>query len=389
MIPRQAADTLLEKASYYPVLAITGPRQSGKSTLAKSLFASKPYCSLEDHDTRQFATEDPRRFLAQFSHGAVLDEVQHCPELFSYLQTIVDAQHQQGLFILTSSQQFGFLAKITQSLAGRVGFIQLLPLTLSELQHVKQEPQSLEDLLFNGLYPSIYQKKIPPNHWFSDYIMTYIERDVRQLINIQDLTTFRRFLQMCAMRTGQLLNLSSLASDCGITHNTAKAWISVLEASYILYLLPPHFKNFNKRLTKSPKLYFYDTGLACALMGIQHSAQLITHSHRGAIFETWVIGELIKQRYNKGLLSNLYFWRDSQGHEVDVIAELGEALLPVEIKSGQTITDDYFKGLAYWQKLNGALPLPWLVYAGNSSQTRRQAEIISWQNISSLCGAIT
>ena len=388
MFRRQAAAILREKAKHYPVVAITGPRQSGKSTLAKTEFADKPYCSLEDMDIRQFANEDPRRFLAQYPDGAVLDEVQHCPTLFSYLQTRVDTENRQGLFILTSSQQFGLIANITQSLAGRVGFIQLLPFSLSELQSAKRAPATIEELLFNGTYPPIYHRQVSPMHWLSDYIMTYIERDVRQLINVHDIGTFRRFLQMCAMRTGQLLNLSSLANDCGITHNTAKAWISVLEASYILHLLPPHFKNFNKRLIKAPKLFFYDSGLACILMGIQNSEQLKLHPQRGALFETWVVSELIKQRFNHGLLSNLYFWRDSQGHEVDVIAELGNELLPIEIKSGQTITEDYFNGLKYWQQLNGEKPLPWLVYAGDLTQSRKQVEIIGWEHIEQLCGRI-
>jgi uncharacterized protein len=385
MFKRCAASTLKAKSKHYPVLAITGPRQSGKSTLAKTLFADKPYCSLEDIDHRQFAAEDPRGFLAQYPDGAVLDEVQRCPELFSYLQSVVDAQSRQGLFVLTSSQQFGFLANITQSLAGRVGFVQLLPFTLGELQAGSHAPASIEKLLFNGFYPPIYDRKIPPGSWLGDYITTYIERDVRQLINVQNLASFRRFLQMCAARTGQLLNLSSLANDCGITHNTAKAWISVLEASYILFLLPPHFRNFNKRLVKSSKLYFYDTGLVSALMGIQTSHQLITHPQRGAIFETWVASELIKHRFNQGLLSNLYFWRDSQGHEVDIIAEQGNDLVPIEIKSGQTITTDYFTGLQYWQTLNGQGPKPWLVYAGKQNQKRNDVEVIGWHDIERLC----
>ncbi len=319
MLRRQAGETILEKAKYYPVLAITGPRQSGKSTLAKLLFPQKPYCSLEDLDHRQFAIDDPRGFLAQFPEGAILDEVQHYPALFSYLQSLVDDQKQFGLFILTGSQQFGLLSKITQSLAGRVGSIQLLPFTLSELQAADCAPATVEKLLFSGCYPPIYDRKIPPSSWYSDYIMTYIERDVRQLVNVQDLRSFHRFLQMCAARSGQLLNLSSLANDCGITHNTAKAWISVLEASYVLFLLSPHHKNFNKRLIKAPKLYFYDTGLVCALMGIQQSEQLNIHPMRGALFKTWVVSELLKKRFNQGLLSNLYFWRDSQGHEVDIL----------------------------------------------------------------------
>lgn len=381
MIYRSATAIVSDKAKHYPITAIIGPRQSGKSTLAKSLFPDKPYCSLEDLDHRQFATLDPRGFLGQFPNGAVLDEVQHCPELFSYLQTLVDSQNKQGLFILTGSQQFGLVAKITQSLAGRVGFVQLLPFTLAELQAANKSPTNLENMLFTGFYPPIYDRKIMAQSWHSDYVMTYIERDVRQLLNIIDLRTFHRFLQMCAMRTGQLLNLSSLANDCGITHNTAKAWISVLEASYILFLLPPHYRNYNKRLIKTPKLYFYDTGLACLLAGIQNAEQLITHPIRGALFETWVVTELIKNRFNQGLLSNLYFWRDSQGHEVDVLIEEGDALIPIEIKAGQTINLDYFTGLQYWQKLSQQSIPAWLIYAGMQNQKRSNITIISWQNI--------
>ncbi len=384
MFKRNAAAALKEKAKSYPIIAITGPRQAGKSTLAKQLFPNKPYLSLEDLDHRQFATEDPRRFLAQFPAGAILDEIQHCPELFSYLQSLVDAKPTAGLFILTGSQQFGLLAKISQSLAGRVGYIQLLPFTLDELQAANQAPSTVEKLLFNGLYPPIYDKKIPPTRWYSDYIMTYIERDVRQLINIHDLRGFRRFLQMCAARTGQLLNLSSLANDCGITHNTAKAWISVLEASYIIFLLSPHHRNFNKRLVKSPKLYFYDTGLVCTLLSLEDSKQLITHPIRGALFETWAITELLKKRLNQGLLPNLYFWRDSQGHEVDLLIEQGDQLVPIEIKAGQTVTSDYFTGLQYWQALSKQTTDAWLIYAGKQNQQRTDGHIISWLNINEI-----
>jgi predicted AAA+ superfamily ATPase len=384
MLRRQAERIVLEKASYYPVVAITGPRQSGKSTLAKKLFSDKPYCSLEDLDHRRFATEDPRRFLAQFTEGAILDEVQHCPDLFSYLQTLVDEKNKQGMFILTGSQQFGFFAKITQTLAGRVGFIQLLPFSLGELQQSQAMPSTIESYLYSGCYPPIYDRKIPPQTWYSDYVMTYVERDVRQLINIQDLRVFHRFLQMCAARTGQLLNLSNIANDCGITHNTAKAWISVLEASYILFLLSPHHNNFNKRLVKSPKLYFYDTGLACSLMGIQNSNQLITHPARGALFETLVVSELIKNRFNNGLTSNLYFWRDSQGNEIDILIDEGDKLIPVEVKSGETITADYLVGVRYWQKLSNLQQKGWVVYAGDKKQSRENVDIISWKEIDTI-----
>lgn len=385
MIKRQAATVLLEKAAHYPIVAITGPRQSGKSTLAKTSFSHKPYISLEDLDTRQFASDDPRGFLAQFPDGAILDEIQHCPGLFSYLQTIVDAKSEMGLFILTGSQQFGLTAQISQSLAGRVGFLQLLPFTLGELQGADCAPDDLETLLFAGLYPPIYDRQVPPASWYSDYIMTYVERDLRQLINVQDLQSFHRFVKMCAARTGQILNLSTLAADCGITHNTAKAWLSVLEASYIVFLLPPHYRNFNKRITKSPKLYFYDTGLVCTLIGIRESKQIMIHSIRGALFETWVIAELMKRQFNRGLLSNLYYWRDSQGHEIDVLVEQGESLIPIEIKSGKTVASDFFDNLQYFQTLaNQTDSSPLLIYGGDQVQTRKNAQVLGWQALGSV-----
>lgn len=310
--------------------------------------------------------------------------MQHCPDLFSYLQALLDANPKENLFVLTGSHQLGRVAKFTQSLAGRVGFVQLLPFTLGELQKANCAPDCVEELLFTGLYPPIYDRKIPPSSWYSDYVMTYIERDVRQLIHVQDLRMFHRFLQMCAARTGQILNLSSLANDCGITHNTAKAWIAVLEASYILFLLSPHFANFNKSLMKTPKLYFYDTGLACLLLGLQNSEQLVMHSMRGALFETWVASELVKNRFNQGLLSNLYFWRDSQGHEIDILIEQGDRLIPIEVKAGQTLIPDYFSGLHYWQALSQPTHPACLVYAGNQSQKRTVTEVLSWRDIDQL-----
>lgn len=381
MLHRQAAQVVQEKAKQYPVIAITGPRQSGKSTLSKMLFPRKAYCNLEAPDNRQFALEDPRRFLAQYPQGAILDEIQHCPELFSYIQVIVDEKKQPGQFILTGSQQFGLQQKISQSLAGRAGYLQLLPFTLHELQSNNLAPDNLDTLLFNGLYPPLYDRKIQPKFWFSDYIMTYLERDVRQQLNIQNLTTFQRFLQLCAARTGQLLNLSSLANDCGVTHNTAKSWLSVLEASYVLYLLPPHHKNFNKRLMKAPKLYFYDTGIAAQLLGIQSPQQIATHPLRGELFETWVVGEFIKNRFNQGLLSNLYFWREHHGHEIDLLIEQGNKLIPIEIKSGQTLTSDYFKQIDYWHRVSQSGEEAWLIYGGQDSQHRKKVRAVGWADI--------
>ena len=385
---RNAYDLIKRKSKNYPILIITGPRQSGKSTLAKRLFSEKPYVSLEDLDQRQFANEDPRGFLNQFPKGAILDEVQHCPDLFSYLQTVVDAQNEMGLFILTGSQQFRLLENITQSLAGRAGLIQLLPFTLDELQKGNKAPATIEELLFTGLYPPIYDRNILPTEWYNDYVMTYLERDIRQLINIKELSLFQRFLQMCAARTGQLLNLSSLGNDCGVSHNTAKAWLSVLEASYVLFLLQPHHQNFNKRLIKSPKLYFYDTGLVCTLLNLQNADQLKSHPIRGALFETWVVGELMKSRFNRGLPANIYFWRDSQGHEIDVLSDQGDQLIPIEIKAGQTVTANYFSTLNFWQTLTKQQTPGWLVYAGNESQKRKDVQIVNWSGVPEMAGKL-
>ena len=381
-IPRNAESRLQHFAGGYPVVAITGPRQSGKSTLVRHVFPEHRYVSLEDLDHREFAETDPRGFLNQFSDGAILDEVQHCPALFSYLQTRVDERQRPGEFILTGSQQFGLLGGITQSLAGRVALVTLLPMTYDELQRAGKVGRNLDKTLFDGAYPPIYDRGLEPHSWYGNYVRTYLERDVRQLINVRDLSTFQRFLKLCAGRSGQLLNLSSLANDCGITHNTAKAWISVLEVSYIVHLLPPHHQNFNKRLVKTPKLYFLDTGLACWLLGIQNSEQLSTHVQRGALFETWVIGELLKARYNAGETSNLYFWRDRSGHEVDLLIDHGTHLSPLEIKSGQTINKDYFKSLEFWRKLAGeAAGKAWLIYGGDSQQSRTDVTILPWFEI--------
>lgn len=383
-IPRNAESRLKHFANGYPVLVVTGPRQSGKSTLVRHAFPEHRYVSLEDLDQREFAETDPRGFLNQFNEGAILDEAQRCPALFSYLQTRVDKRQQPGEFILTGSQQFGLLSGITQSLAGRAALLTLLPMTYGELQRSGKIGKNLDKILFDGAYPPIFDRGLEPHLWHGNYVRTYLERDVRQLIKVQDLGTFQRFLKLCAGRTGQLLNLSSLANDCGITHNTAKAWISVLEASYIVHLLPPHHQNFNKRLVKTPKLYFLDTGLATWLLGIQNHEQLTTHAQRGALFETWVIGELLKARYNAGETSNLYFWRDRSGHEVDLLIDHGTHLSPLEIKSGQTINKDYFKGLEFWKNLAGETAgKAWLVYGGDTRQTRSYATILPWYEINS------
>jgi predicted AAA+ superfamily ATPase len=389
LIPRSAESTIRQLASQYPVVAVTGPRQSGKTTLVRALFSDRLYVSLEDLDERDFAIEDPRRFLARFPDGAVLDEVQRTPDLFSYIQTRVDDDRRQGLFILTGSQQFDLLSRITQTLAGRVALVPLLPFTLGELQQVGQAPDVLDDLLFTGLYPPVHDRGLDPGIWYGNYIRTYIERDVRQMVNVQDLSTFQRFIRMCAARTGQLLNLSGLAGECGITHNTARAWLSVLEASYIVHQLQPHHQNFNKRLVKTPKLYFYDPGLAVWLLGIQNVEQLSIHPQRGELFETWVLSELLKARFNRALASNLYFWRDRSGHEVDVIVEQGPALMPVEVKSGQTVVPSFFDNLKSWTQIAGETGgRAWLVYGGDQRQSRSSAEVLPWREIGELAAQV-
>lgn len=381
-IPRTAQKTLEKLASQFPALVITGPRQSGKTEITKKVFPNKPYVSLEDIDTRNFAKDDPRGFLNQYKEGAIFDEVQRAPDLFSYLQGFIDENKKAGRYILTGSQQFGLMSGVTQSLAGRVAKLSLLPFSYEELQKEGRAPATVEELLYKGLYPPIYDHDYAPDIWLNNYIDTYIERDVRQLINVRDLSNFQRFLAMCAARTGQIVNLSSLANDCGITHSTAKAWISVLEASYIVHLLQPHHKNFNKRLIKSPKLYFYDAGLAARLLGIENEEQLKTHSMRGALFETWAVSELLKYRFNQGKRSNLYFWRDKTGNEIDVLIDQGEKLVPIEIKSGETVTKDYFKNLErYMDFAGGEATRSTLIYAGTKQQKRQNADVIGWQDI--------
>ena len=380
MIPRQAADTLQNLAKGYPVLAITGPRQSGKTTLAQQTFPNKPYISLEDLDNRAYAKEDPRGFLGRFAQGAILDEVQRCPDLFSYLQTRVDADKQAGQFVLTGSQQFGLLSGISQTMAGRVGLVQLLPFSMNELHMANVPINGLDELLWRGLYPPLYDRNLAPTQWFANYVMSYLERDVRQVIEIQNLSLFQRFLKMCATRCGQLLNLSSMANDCGVTHKTITAWLSVLEAGYIVFLLQPHHQNFGKRLVKTPKLYFYDTGLAAYLLGISNAEHLSFHPSRGALFENWVIAELLKQRFNQGLASNLYFWRNNTGEEVDVVCEIGGKLQPIEVKSGQTFQSEFLIGLGKWARYAGEASLPaHLVYGGEMGMVRNNVSVQGWR----------
>jgi predicted AAA+ superfamily ATPase len=382
MIPRHAQTALLELAAGYPVLALTGPRQSGKTTLAQAVFTHLPYVSLEDLDELAFAQRDPRGFLARFPNGAIIDEAQRCPAVFSYLQGRVDAERRMGGFVLTGSQQFGLMAGITQSLAGRVGTVQLLPFGIYELVDARLPVGSLDSLLLRGLYPPLHDRALDPARWYSNYVASYLERDVRQMSAVHNLSLFQRFVRMCAARTAQLLNLSALANDCGISHSTARAWLSILEASYIVFLLQPHYRNFGKRLVKTPKLYFHDPGLAASLLGIQDESHMSVHPSRPALFETLIVNEFLKVRYHQGLRSNLYFWRDNVGNEIDLVLEHGAALVGVEIKSGQTLTSDYFLGVEKWAAIAGRDSVGLhLVYGGESSFVREAVHVHSWREV--------
>ena len=381
MLPRTLAETLRRLAQSFPVVAITGPRQSGKTTLARAVFADKPYVSLEDPVERAFALEDPCGFLARFEQGALFDEAQRWPDLFSHLQGMVDAQRAPGRFVLTGSQQFGLLAGVTQSLAGRVGLTRLLPLALDELPAASQQ-RSIDSVMLLGGYPVVHTQPVTLADWFASYVATYLERDVRQVLNVQDLGTFQRFLRLCAGRSGQLLNLSALAGEAGISHSTARAWLSVLESSDLVFLLPPFHRNFGKRLVKTPKLYFLDVGLACWLLGIRSADVLALHPSRGALFETWVVSEFVKSRCNLGLPADLHFWRDNNGLEAHLVFEVGTRLQPVEIKSGQTVTRDYINAGHASARFAGdeALP-PWLIYGGNESCERSGLRVLGWRDI--------
>ncbi|CAN5501006.1 ATP-binding protein [soil metagenome] len=383
LLKRALRATIERMAQSFPVIVVTGARQSGKTTLVRTMFADRAYVSMEDPAERAFALEDPRGFLARFLKGAIFDEAQRWPELFSFLQGLVDEDRTPGRFILTGSQQFDLLAGISQSLAGRAGMTRLLPLSLAE--NPARKRGALDEWILSGGYPALCGMARDAGDWFASYVATYVERDVRQLLNVQNLTTFQRFLRLCAGRAGQLLNLNALAGEAGISHTTARAWMSVLESSDLVYLLPPYHKNFGKRLVKSPKLYFLDTGLACWLQGIRSRETLALHPSRGALFETLVVGEFLKARYNQGLPADLYFWRDNNGLEADLIYETGETLQMVEIKSGQTLTGDYVRA---GKKAASVAPtqarMPLLIYGGEDSYERSGVRVIGWKELEAL-----
>ena len=384
MISREVSNKILGYAKQYPVVTITGPRQSGKTTLCRMIFPGKPYVSLESIEERSFAQTDPKGFLARFPRGAVLDEIQRVPDLLSYLQVLVDECRQAGQFIITGSQNFELLDTVSQSLAGRTALIKLLPFSLEEISRIAEPPSSIDALLYQGAYPRIYDHHLNPTEALSFYFNTYVERDLRQLINVKDLARFEIFIKLCATRCGQVLNLSSLGNDCGASHNTIKSWLSILEASYIIKLLQPFYNNLGKRLIKAPKLYFIDTGLAAFLLGIQRKEHVGAHPLRGALFENMVVSELLKKRFNQGKTDNLYYLRDSRGHEVDVLLDYGLYLDLMEIKSGQTLTRSLFTGLHYFRDLYTQTRNCFLVYGGDQERVQQKVQTIPWQNLSSL-----
>ncbi len=384
MIYRAATERLTHLSKTFRSVAVVGPRQSGKTTLCRAVFPEKPYVSLENPDVLEFATTDPRGFLSQFNNenGAILDEIQKAPHLFSYLQQILDETKRKGLFILTGSNNFLLQENITQTLSGRIAYLQLLPLSLEEMKTGNFLKNNYAWHIITGGYPEVISEDIKPTDWFPNYISTYIERDVRQLKNINNLSLFTKLLRMCAGRTGQILNMTSLANDCGIDQKTVSAWLGILQSSYIIYLLKPYYNNFNKRIVKTPKLYFYDTGVACSLLGIKSAEQIAIHAAKGALFENLILSELLKERFNAGDSDNLFYWRDKTGNEVDIIAENAEKLTAIELKAGETINNDFFKGLNYFSALDTQDVEKKLIYGGNQSQKRsNNITVKPWNNI--------
>ena len=375
MIEREITGRLTSLFHQYPFVTVTGPRQSGKTTLCRAAFPDLEYANLEAPDLREFAETDPRGFLSQFSSGAILDEIQRVPALLSYLQVLADESGHNGLFVLTGSEQFQLSDAISQSLAGRTALLRLLPLSLAERERAGAS-NSVDDIIFSGFYPRIVDQMLNPRQALADYFETYVERDVRRLGEIRNLASFRRFVRLCAGRVGQLINLTSLGSDVGVSHTTAREWLTVLETSYIVFQLPPFHANMRKRLIRSPKLYFYDVGLASYLIGIEHVDQVATHPLRGSLFENAVVAEALKHRFNRGRRFNLSFFRDAQGLECDLLYETVRGVAAIEAKSGSTIASDYFTSLNRVAGLIPTISAKAVVYAGPTRQSRSDCEVV-------------
>lgn len=366
----------------YPIIAVTGPRQSGKTTMLRELFPEYKYVNLESPEARRFFETDPKGFLKEYGTYCIFDEAQRVPELFSYLQVIVDEEKIMGQFILSGSQNFYLMRNITQSLAGRVAIFKLFPLDFTELKSENLLEKDYVDVMLKGFYPAVFDRGIPSKSFYNNYIQTYVERDIMEIVNIRDIRAFRTFLTLCASRAGQLLNLNSIANDCNITQPTAKAWLSVLESSYIIHLLQPYYKNFDKRVVKSPKMYFYDTGLLCHLLKIKDADQIKSNAYKGSLFENMIVSEYIKQNCHQNLGQEFWFWRDSAGHEVDLLRQDDYLLNVIEIKSTETIKPKWFDGMQYFAKLaKDEIKSQTLVYAGLENQSRTLADILAWYEL--------
>ena len=383
MIKRQITPELIQAAKEYPIVTIIGPRQSGKTTLAKMTFPEYDYCSLEDPDIRQFAINDPRSFLTQYSHKVIFDEIQRVPELLSYLQGMVDKNNTKGQFILTGSYQLKLRAEVTQSLAGRTALLTLLPLSIAELCTI-EHLNTRDELLYRGFFPRIYNDNLNPTRAYSNYYQTYVERDVRQLINLKDVSIFEKFIKLLAGRVGQIINLNSLSNDVGVSSTTLKEWLSVLEASFIIIKLQPYYENFGKRVIKSPKIYFTDTGLLCYLLDIDSEKTVRRDPLIGQIFENLVLLEAIKARLNKGLNPNIYFFRDTNGLEVDILYKHGSHLTPIEIKSSATFHNSFAKGIHKFQKLTKNSQKGYIVYSGDFTPQTETFSVINFNNCSAI-----
>jgi predicted AAA+ superfamily ATPase len=384
-IERTLHKRLLAAARHFPVVTVTGPRQSGKTTLCRMAFPDKPYVSLEAPDVRRWAARDPRGFLAEHRGGAVFDEVQREPELLSYLQVEVDREPARGRFVLTGSANLALLGSVSQSLAGRTALLELLPLSLDELRRFPDAPADLWQALFRGGYPAPFDRGIPAGEWYGAYVGTYVERDVRQALNVGKLAAFQSFLALCAGRTAQLTNLSGVGADAGVTHATAGAWLSVLEAAYLVHRLPAFSANVRKRLVRAPKLHFVDSGLACWLLGIRDAEQLRHHPLAGAIFESWVVAEVLKAQAHAGERPRLHHYRDRKGTEVDLVVARGDTWIAVEAKLGQTVAGDFFRGLDAFAGTSGGRHSVErvVVYGGEAAQRREGVAVLPWSRVPS------
>lgn len=387
MIERRLTTKLKKLSGQFPAVAVLGPRQSGKTTLCRLAFPEYKYFSLEDLSIRSIIKEDPKAFLDRYKNepGIILDEVQHIPELFSYMQVYIDEYKKKGYFVVTGSQNFALNEAISQSLAGRIALLTLLPLSIAELKKAALLPSHIDQALFKGSYPRIYADNIEPLDWYRSYIGTYIERDVRQIKNVGDLALFQKFVVLCAGRIGQVLNLTSLSNDTGLSVPTIKQWLSVLEASYIIFFLQPYAGNVGKRLIKSPKLYFYDTGIACSLLSITSDDQLFNHYLRGNLFESYIIADLIKQKYNQGMHPTIYYWRDQSDYEIDCIIQEGQELIPIEIKAMQTFNPHLLDHLEKWNEVTKTNPANnIIIYTGELSQNTKRGKLVNWQEVDTI-----